>query len=64
MELYDLLARVIEAFDGFRIPYLVTGCACAAGSPSALPLRGIGHQLDAETNLGDVKASVARLRMS
>ena len=35
MELYDLLARVIEAFDGPQIPYLVTGsiASMAYGEP-------------------------------
>ena len=35
MELYDLLARVIEAFDGLQIPYLVTGsvASMAYGEP-------------------------------
>ena len=35
MELYDLLAWVIEAFDGLQIPYLVTGsvASMAYGEP-------------------------------
>ena len=35
MELYDLLACVIEAFDGLQIPYLVTGsvASMAYGEP-------------------------------
>ena len=35
MELYDLLARVIKAFEGLQIPYLVTGsiASMAYGEP-------------------------------